>query len=114
MLCCQFVFSVSLNLCQVAGNFYLVAVLIVGFYAVNHHRYVSGYPCARTVEIIVLAITVNLKAAIDNYQRIVYLYLNRERTLVVLDVFYYRICYCFVYCFILCNALIFDYSTNVI
>ena len=76
MLCCQFVFCVSLNLCKVASNLYLVAVLVVGFYVANPHSNVSGYPCARTIEIIIFAITVNLKAAIDNYQRIVYLNLN--------------------------------------
>ena len=99
MLCCQFVFCVSLNLCKVADNLYLVAVLVIGFYAVNANRNVSSHPCTCTVEIVILAITVNLKAAIDNYQCVVCFYLNRERTLVALDVFCYRICYCFVYCF---------------
>ena len=110
MLCCQFVFCVSLNLCKVADNLYLV----IGFYAVNANRNVSSHPCARTVEIIVFAITVNLKAAIDNYQRVVYFYLNRERTLAAS--MFSTIAFAIVsfIAFMLCNVLIFDCDTNVI
>lgn len=55
------------NLCKVIGRFYLVAVFVVGFYAFDDNRNVGSDP-ACTVEIIIFAITVNLKAAINNYQ----------------------------------------------